>query len=194
MTAHHVRCWDPPLAHAGGRSGARARPDVERQMEEMAHIAQVAILMVPVAHDLISAGRICRWLRATTPAGIRTALRRFDLATLEHFIFFGAPRCLAGKRGADSPSDRLLPPRRAGVSMPIAPDYATCAHGSRLCRASQHGGAAGVDVDRVLVERAREAQLPNLELPPDVDRRVAERLAALATSLSQSSAIPHAVR
>ena len=95
-------------------------------MEEMAHLAQVANLMVALGSRPHFDRPNLPVPPGYHPAGIQVALRPFDRATLDHFIYLERP--------LDAPVDdastfrpERRPPRRAetGVLMPSAPEYAT---------------------------------------------------------------------
>ena len=95
-------------------------------MEEMAHLAQVANLMVAVGARPHFDRPNLPVAPGYHPAGIQIALRPFDLQTLDHFIFLERPEEAAlGDAPAfrsDAPAPRL---GQLGVLMPSAPDYAT---------------------------------------------------------------------
>jgi hypothetical protein len=95
-------------------------------MEEMAHLAQVANLMVALGSRPHFDRPNLPVPPGYHPAGIQVALRRFDRDTLDHFIYLERP--------ADDPMEDAAPyrpaeapPRRAqsGVLMPSAPAYET---------------------------------------------------------------------
>lgn len=95
-------------------------------MEEMGHLAQVANLMVAV-------GARPHFDRPNLPvgpgyhpAGIQIALRRFDLETLDHFIFLERPEdAPLDDAPAFEPTTPSSPRGEYGVLMPSAPEYAT---------------------------------------------------------------------
>lgn len=95
-------------------------------MEEMAHLAQVANLMVAVGARPHFDRPNLPVAPGYHPAGIQVALRRFDLQTLDHFIFLERPE---DAPLADSPAFKPQGPTpqrgEFGVLMPSAPDYAT---------------------------------------------------------------------
>jgi len=95
-------------------------------MEEMTHLAQVANLMVALGSRPHFDRPNLPVPPGYHPAGIQVSLRRFDLDTLDHFIFLERPLDAPLE---DSPPYRpSVPISRGGESgalMPSAPDYAT---------------------------------------------------------------------
>ena len=96
-------------------------------MEEMAHLAQVANLMVAIGSRPHFDRPNLPVAAGYHPASIQVALAPFDLATLDHFIFLERPADSAMRDPAPFAHIADAPPRAAaaGGLMPSAPDYAT---------------------------------------------------------------------
>ncbi|MDB5959211.1 MAG: hypothetical protein JWP59_505 [Massilia sp.] len=96
-------------------------------MEEMAHLAQVANLMVAVGSRPHFDRPNLPVAAGYHPASIQVALAPFDLDTLEHFIFLERPADSSLRDPAPFEHIAEAPERTAagGVLMPSAPEYAT---------------------------------------------------------------------
>lgn len=95
-------------------------------MEEMAHLAQVANLMVAVGSRPHFDRPNLPVAPGYHPARIQVALAPFDLDTLRHFIFLERPEASPVQDSAAfAASEAVERHPETGVLMPSAPDYAT---------------------------------------------------------------------
>ena len=125
-------------------------------MEEMAHLAQVANLMVALGSRPHFDRPNLPVPPGYHPAGIQVALRPFDLDTLDHFIFLERP--------LDAQLDDLSPYRaikgserdaEVGVLVPSAPDYSTIGEFYQLLTDGLDFLAKRLGEDRLFVGPAR---------------------------------------
>jgi CDGSH-type Zn-finger protein/uncharacterized Fe-S cluster protein YjdI len=164
-------------------------------VEEMSHLALVANLTSAIG------GTPHFWrpnfpiARGYHPSGVVVQLRRFDLATLDHFIFLERPEGVELEDptdfsgAADATYKRIVPSRRF---MPSGQDYLTVGHLYRSIRdglaklSSSLGEAMLFSGDLALQVGADLASLPGLAKVTDL----ASALAALDTIVEQGEGSP----
>lgn len=121
-------------------------------MEEMGHLAQVANLMVAVGSRPHFDRPNLPIGPGYHPAGIQVALARFNLDTLDHFIFLERPETSTLEDApAFQPSEAYERQPESGVLMPSAPDYATIGEFYELLTTGLEGLAAEMGEDELFI-------------------------------------------
>jgi CDGSH-type Zn-finger protein/uncharacterized Fe-S cluster protein YjdI len=164
-------------------------------VEEMTHLALVANLTSAIGGTPHFGRPNFPIARGYHPSGVVVQLRRFDLATLNHFIFLERPEGVELEdptdfsRTADASYQRIVPSRRF---MPSGQDYLTVGHLYRSIRdglsrlSTSLGEATLFSGDPALQVGAELASLPGLAKVTNL----ASALAALDTIVEQGEGSP----
>ena len=123
------RDGEPGVSQVQGEALERWRAAIiDVAVEEMGHLVIVANLTVAVGGRPHFGRPAFPVAPGYFPSGVAVRLTRFDVETLEHFIFLERPQGMEGEDGASFVQDDYVREQAQPGLMPSAQDYATIGH------------------------------------------------------------------